>query len=316
MIKEIVFDSACGGGNKIVGYLSPANSDCVEIKGTVQICHGMADYFHRYDEFISYLNDDGWNVCGMDMMGHGKTYETNKANGMPLGYFGDTKDSAMCILKDEMTLKKHAQDYFGLGGTQVLYGHSMGSFVARNIYMTPEYAAGYDKFVFASTMGHNPAVDAGIFLSNVGMLFGLKSRPGKLLNMIAFGAYNKRVPNKKTDFDWISTDEDVVQTYIADPLAGFLFTWKGFKDLFALVKRMQSKDGYEKSADKPCLLTYGEDDPVAGYGEGARQVAEKYRESGRVVVTKNYGHYRHEIQNEPEVNKQYYRDIVDFISLP
>ena len=311
MIKEITFDAACGEGNKIAGYLCPANCDSSEAKGTIQICHGMADYFHRYDELITFLNNAGWNVCGMDMMGHGKTYELNKDRGMPLGYFGNSKDSAMCILKDEMTLKKHALDFFGADGKLVLMGHSMGSFVARNIYMTPEYSKGYDKFIFASTMGPNPAVDAGIFLSTIGMLCGLKSRPGKLLNTIAFGSYNKRIPNRKTDFDWVCSDDEVVKVYVNDPLAGFLFTWKGFKDLFTLVKRMQSKDGYKNAKDAPCLLTFGEDDPVAGYGKGAKTVVDKYKLAGRDVTAINYGKYRHEIHNEP-IKTKLYEDIVNF----
>lgn len=314
-MEKIVFDASCGDGNKIAAFMYPAKEN-TEVKGTVQICHGMADYFRRYDELVAYLNNEGWNVCGMDMMGHGATYEENKDRGMPLGYFGDCKDSDMCILKDEMTLSKKAREYFGNIGTQVLYGHSMGSFVARNIYITPEYSKNFDKFVFASTMGTNPAVGAGIFLSRVGMCFGLKSRPGKLLNSIAFGAYNKRIPDRKTDFDWVCSSDEVVAQYCADPLAGFLFTWKGFLDLFTLVKRMQSKEAYNSAGDAPCLLTFAEDDPVTGYGEGAREVAEKFRSSGCVVVTKNYGHYRHEIQNEPAVKNDYYRDIAEFIALP
>ncbi|MCQ2532019.1 MAG: lysophospholipase [Saccharofermentans sp.] len=314
-MERIILDANCGDDNKIVAFLCPA-PDGANIKGTVQICHGMADYFGRYKEFIEYLNNDGWNVCGMDMMGHGATYEINKDRGMPLGYFGDCKDSAMCILKDEMALHKYALNYFGESGTQVLYGHSMGSFVARNIYITPEYNQAFDKYVFASTMGTNPAVGAGLLLSSIGMLFGLKSRPGKLLNKIAFGAYNKRIPNNKTDFDWVCSSDEVVAEYCADPLAGFLFTWKGFKDLFTLVKRMQSKEAYANAGNAPCLLAYAEDDPVTGYGDGAREVAENFRNVGKIVTTKNYGHYRHEVQNEPAVKNDYFRDIAEFISLP
>ena len=125
-MKTITFDAACGGGNKITAFLCPTEA-CSPAKGIVQICHGMADYFWRYKEFIEYLNNEGFNVCGMDMMGHGQTYEVNKEHSMPLGYFGDCKDSAMCILKDEMNLQKQALEYFGDTNNYVLYGHSMGS---------------------------------------------------------------------------------------------------------------------------------------------------------------------------------------------
>ena len=142
--QKIVFDAAAGGGNKIAGFFCPATAD-VAPKGIFQICHGMADYFGRYEELIDHLNNDGWHVCGMDMLGHGQTYELNKDRDMPLGFFGEAKDAAYCILKDEMALHELAKEFFGAGADgkrlpMVLYGHSMGSFVARNIYITFEFA--------------------------------------------------------------------------------------------------------------------------------------------------------------------------------
>lgn len=312
-MEQIVFDAACGDGNKIAAFMCPAK-DRTEVKGTVQICHGMADYFGRYEELITYLNNEGFNVCGMDMMGHGVTYELNKEKNMPKGYFGDSKDSAMAILKDEMKLHKKALEYFGEGPKQILYGHSMGSFVARNIYISKEYKDSFDGYIFASTMGPNPAVGAGLLLSNIGILCGLKKKTGNLLNFIAFGSYNNKIQNRKTEFDWLCTSEDVVKKYCEDPMAGFIFTWKGFKDLFTLVKRMQSKNIYVDASDAPCLMTYGEEDPVTGYGAGAYKVYENLVKAGKTVTYKNYGHYRHEIQNEPEVKNKYFKDIVDFIN--
>ena len=47
--QKIVFDAAAGGGNKIAGFFCPATAD-VAPKGIFQICHGMADYFGRYEE--------------------------------------------------------------------------------------------------------------------------------------------------------------------------------------------------------------------------------------------------------------------------
>ena len=314
MIKETIsFDASVGGGNKIAAFFCPADTgESGRSKGVIQICHGMADYFDRYERMIGFLNLRGFDVCGMDMMGHGRTYELNKDNDMPLGYFGDADDSHMCILKDEMKLHGLAKERFGDDIPYILYGHSMGSFVARNIYITPEYSREFDAFVFASTMGPNPAAGAGLFLAKMTKVFGLKRKPGKLINKIAFGAYNARIDNPKTDFDWVSSDEAEVEKYCNDPLAGFLFTNKGFRDLFALVTRMQKKDAYDHiDPGKPALLTYGEDDPVAGYGQGAHRVCEILRSKGVAVTEVNYGHYRHEIQNE-SVKEQYFDDIAKF----
>ena len=311
--ESITFEAAVGGGSRIAGFFCPRDDLSVRSKGVIQICHGMADHFRRYAQMTEYLNSRGFDVCGMDMMGHGQTYELNKSMDMPLGYFGDAEDSYMCILKDEMTMHGRAKERYGDDIPYFLYGHSMGSFVVRNIYITPEYAKEFDAFVFASTMGPNPAVGAGIFLSDgESRLLGRKKRPGKVLDKIAFGTYNRRIEDPKTNFDWVSSDEEEVAKYVADPHAGFLFTNKGFRDLFKLVERMQSKGAYDHvDPGKAVLVTYGEDDPVGNYGVGVREVCEILRSKGIIVMDRNYGHYRHEIQNE-SVRWEYFKDIADF----
>ncbi len=94
-------------------------------------------------------------------------------------------------------------------------------------------------------------------------------------------------------------------------MAGFLFTNKGFYDLFKLVQRMQNKKAYMNAPHKQVLVTYAEEDPVAGYGKGAKQVADKFKAAGSAVTDINYGPYRHEIQNEP-VKAKFYEDILNF----
>ncbi len=310
--EQITFEASAGDGNLIAGFFCPRDDGNVRSKGVIQICHGMAEYFGRYDEMIGYLNANGFDVCGMDMMGHGATYELNKGRDMPLGYFGDVSDSYMCILKDEMNLHAKAKERFGDDIPYFLYGHSMGSFVARNIYITPEYSKEFEAFVFSSTMGPNPAAGAGLALTGIMKLFGAKSKPGKLVNSIAFGTYNKKIDNPKTDFDWVTSDETEVAKYMSDPLAGFLFTNKGFTDLFELVLRMQKKDALDAvPPEKKVLLTFGEDDPVGDYGKGPRAVCDSLRAKGVNAEARSYGHYRHEIQHEP-VRGQYFEDIARF----
>lgn len=313
-VESITFDAATGGGNRIAAFFCPTDvkKENGKSKGVIQICHGMADYFGRYAQMTEYFNKFGFDVCGMDMMGHGQTYELNKDNDMPLGYFGDSDDSAICILKDEMTLHAKAKERFG-DVPYILYGHSMGSFVVRNIYITPEYCKEFDAFIFASTMGPNPAVGLGIMLSSrEGRLFGGKKRPGKVLDKIAFGTYNRRIEDPKTNFDWVTSDEKEVDKYVNDPHAGFLFTNKGFNDLFTLIDRMQRKDAYDHiDPGKAVFIPYGEDDPVGNYGEGVRDLCEILRSKGIIVMERSYGHYRHEIHNE-SVRWEYFKDIAEF----
>ena len=100
MKEKIIFDASIGGGNKIQGYIYPTDNE--EPKGVIQICHGMSEYIERYEPMISFLNSNGWHVCGMDMLGHGGTYELNKGNDMPLGYFGEGKSAIFMTIADEL----------------------------------------------------------------------------------------------------------------------------------------------------------------------------------------------------------------------
>ena len=305
--KEIItFDASIGEGNKIQGYFYPAST---EAKGVIQICHGMAEYIGRYEEMIEFLNKKGWHVCGMDMLGHGGTYELNKDKDMPLGYFGDGKGAIFKTISDILKLHKEAKNRFGDDLQYFLYGHSMGSFVARAVYSLPKYSGEFDAYVISSTMGPNPAVGFAKLLASMAG----KKKPANLVNAAAFGSYNKRVKDKKTVFDWISTDAREVEIYMKDDMLGFTFTGKGFYDLFTLVEFIQSADAYDNLALRPILFTYGEDDPVGSYGEGVRKVIRAMEDKGAPVDERSYGPYRHEIQHEP-VRSEYFADIDKFFT--
>ena len=274
--------------------------------------NGMAEYIARYEEMIERFNEAGYHVCGMDMPGHGETYEINKDKGYPKGYFGGVKDSWRVLLTDIMGLHEYAVERFGREGLKyILYGHSMGSFVVRSIFSTPRYSKQFDAFVFASTMGPNPAVGMGKFLASAACVFGCKKVKNHLLNAIAFGSYNKHIKNPRTYNDWLSTIPGEVDKYVDDPMCGFCFTSEGFKTLFSLVAFMQSEEAYALISDRPCFLTYGTEDPVGGYGAGVEKVIAKMKEAGANLKSKNYGPYRHEIQNEP-VKEEYFADLIEF----
>lgn len=49
----------------------------VEIKGVIQIVHGMTEYLDRYEEFGEYFTSKGYAVIGNDIIGHGRTRTAN-----------------------------------------------------------------------------------------------------------------------------------------------------------------------------------------------------------------------------------------------
>ena len=308
--ERIVFDSSIEQGYKIAGFFYPSSAH--EIKGVIQVCHGMAEFLSRFEEMIAHFNDEGFHVCGMDMPGHGETYKLNKEAGFPKGYYGGQKNGLELLLKDEYRLHELAEERFGKDDLKYfIFGHSMGSFVVRAIYSTPEYNESFDGYVFASTMGPNPAVGIGNFFAKTACAFGGKMKKNRFLKIMAFGTYCKRIPHPKSGCDWISSDDKVVKAYLDDPLCGFTFTNDGFRTLFDLITFMNGRKAFEDLSSKPCMFTYGSEDPVGGYGKGVEKVIALMKECGADVSSKNYGPYRHEIHNEP-VKKEFFADLAAF----
>ena len=51
------------------------------------------------------------------------------------------------------------------------------------------------------------------------------------MNDLSFSSFNRKIKNPKTNFDWLTTDEEEVQKYIDDPLCGVIPTNQFFVDL-------------------------------------------------------------------------------------
>lgn len=62
-----------------------------EIRGIVQICHGMAEHKERYEPFMKELCAHGYAAVIHDHRGHGKSVKRQK----DLGYFYDETGEAI-----------------------------------------------------------------------------------------------------------------------------------------------------------------------------------------------------------------------------
>ena len=93
-------------------------------EGTFHINHGMAEHSARYNSFAEYLNKLGFSVYAQDHRGHGFTMSEGEK-----GWFSD-KDGWKKVLDDAYSLDQLiASENPGL--PHILFGHSMGSFIAR-----------------------------------------------------------------------------------------------------------------------------------------------------------------------------------------
>lgn len=273
----------------------------------LQIVHGMAEYIDRYDEFASYLAGKNILVVGDDHLGHGKSVN----QGEPYGYFC-AEDAPTVLVRDEHRLKKMTQEQYP-GVPYIILGHSMGSFITRNYLL--RYGSGIDGAIIVGTgMQSKPTLWCARTLAAFQRVFCGSKHVSELLNVAAFGAYNKKIKPHKTLFDWLSRNEENVQRYIADPLCGFTFTVNGFQTLFHLIYNLHDKKKLQEMPERlPVLFISGEDDPVGNYGQSVLQVYQSFKEAGMEnVQMKLYPEDRHELLNETD-REDVYGDVYRWI---
>lgn len=289
--EEFYFDSRDGKSNlHAVRYLPDTDE---QIVGVLQIVHGMAEYIERYEEFAEYMTEKGFVVVGEDHLGHGQSVGENGT----YGYFC-SQDPATVVVRDVHRLKKTTEVLYP-GVPYILMGHSMGSFIARN-YMF-RYGSGIDGAIIMGT-GMQPAAllkVSKLLAALQKLVFGAKHE-SKFIDKLAFGAYNAKIENPRTAFDWLTRVNERVDKYVADPLCGFTFTVNGFATLFELISRLLDKENLAKiPSDLPVLMVSGEADPVGDYGKGVRLAKESLVAAGLSNIRlKLYEGARHEILNE------------------
>lgn len=282
-------------------------SDEVEPIGILQLVHGMAEYIARYEETAVYFAEKGFIVVGDDHLGHG---DTAKEYG-DYGFFCKN-DPVTVLVRDEHRLKKIIQkEHEGL--PYFILGHSMGSLILRN-YLC-RYGSGINGAVVCGTAHHGRmSLFAGKILTGFLKMAGKEKNKSAFLDEIMFGSYNKRT-EKRTEFDWICSDERVVDAYMNDPGCGFLFTVNGFDTILELVKKLNKRSYLEKMPKKlPVLFIAGTEDPVGNYGKSVQDVYDTFLHLDLTKVQiKLYNDARHELLNEKQ-KMQVYEDVSNWLS--
>jgi alpha-beta hydrolase superfamily lysophospholipase len=291
--------SASGGEGEIFSRMWAGG----EPRAVLQVAHGMAEHGGRYDDFARFMAERGYVVGMNDHAGHGRSAET-------FGYFAK-RDGMDYVIEDMKALMDELTERYA-GLPVFLLGHSMGSFLAR------KYITLYGETLFgcllSGTMGKNGALVFGkILAAGQKKLRGAKSA-GKLLTVVTFGSYNRRIANPVNHCAWLSTVDEVCVDYRKDALCGFPFTAGGFYDLFTLLGEISAKGwAAQVPAMLPIYIFSGEDDPVGAYGRGPREVYDALAETGHADVTlKLYPGGRHEMLNE--VNRRdVYGDVLAWL---
>ena len=301
MRRDIWYDSK-GAGKIHACRWTPEG----EPKAVLQIVHGIAEFVERYDDFANYLTERGYVVVAEDHMGHGQSINGDGIQGYFHGGWFTAVEDTMQLMTD--TRKEYPNLPY------ILFGHSMGSFMARTILCKyPD--RGINAAVICGT-GWQPAFAMPAVIKLVDSVCKKtgETKPNEKLQNLIFGSYNSKVEHPRTPYDWLSRDAKIVDAYIAHPLCGFTASAGLLRDMMKGIYFIeQSVNLNAMRKDLPVFFIAGGDDPVGSYGKGVRQAANAFQKAGMTDVSvRIYPLCRHEILNE--INKEeIYEDVIQWM---
>ena len=265
-------------------YLAPlAGQAGAPPRAIVQITHGMGEHALRYAGLAGALNARGFVVYAQDHRGHGATAKSADELGQ-IGERGWTE-----LIGDIGRLGARArQEHPSI--PLVLLGHSMGSFAVQQYLF--DHSAGIDGVVLTGTA----AID---------LIEGALD----LDQPIDLAMFNAPFQPARTDYDWLSRDEAMVDAYVADPRCGFGIDTDSARAMFAGARR--GADPAQVATIRsglPVYIAVGEADPVNAGLALLTPLTERYEAAGLTDVTiRTYPAARHEILNETNRGRDHRR---------
>jgi alpha-beta hydrolase superfamily lysophospholipase len=263
------------------------------VRAVVHVLHGLAEHSGRYGRFAKALAAQGFHVYAHDHRGHGLTRAPDAAQGRFAAAGGADR-----VLEDVAAVQQAIADRHP-GLPRLLFGHSMGSIIALNFVQS-----GSAGLAGAATWNIN--VSPGV-MGRLGqaILAWEKFRLGsdvasRMLPRLTFQDWNRRIPNARTAFDWLSRDPDEVRKYVEDPLCGWDASISLWQDLFQLVFRGADDRNFASvRRDLPIQLRGGGGDPSTVDGQTVTELAERMRRMGFANLdAKVWPQVRHESLNE------------------
>jgi alpha-beta hydrolase superfamily lysophospholipase len=246
-------------------------------RAVVQIIHGMSEHSGRYSEFADYLVQAGLAVTAHDHIGHGQSV----AAGQRYCFFAEQSGWDIA-LSDIGRMHALTQERWP-GLPYFMFGHSMGSFLLRNYLLKP-VTTRLSGAIFSGSGNISPArlKLGGLLIKLERKRLGAQSL-SPLLTMVILGGYNRQFRPARTPVDWLSSEDAMVDDYLADPLCRKLPTVGLFDDINSALAVI-SKTSNMRLMDSalPLLLLSGENDPV---GVNGRAVCKLYTQLGKTGCT-------------------------------
>ena len=265
-------------------------------KAIVQIFHGMGEHKERYEDFIAFLNKNGYGAYIHDHRKHGASLNSPEE----LGIFSkeDTWDDVLddCYFVTRKIQKDHKDVPI------IIMGHSMGSIIARGYIQ--RFRSVPSKAIIMGTLPPYTSMKgfAPIMLAKILGLFRKERRSEFMANQLN-APLIKPFYGNLTPFDWISSDEAVVKAYAEDPLCGYSYNAKFYEEFLKAIVKVNKERNLEATPNIPLLFISGDTDPVGEFGKGVEELVALYSGHAYQQMTTIFmKDARHEVLNE--TNKQ------------
>ncbi len=302
-MNETQFTFNGSGGQTVAAYRWPGSA---APRAAVQIAHGAAEHAGRYRPIAERLVANGYEVFASDHRAHGRTADE-------FGRFGVARPGGWtAIIDDTHRLTEHIRAELA-DIPVVLFGHSMGSFIAQ-AYLQ-RWGSELAGIVLSGTSGGLDLDDA-----TMAMIVGVgnseaSDEPSEVFAAM-FGGFNEPFAGPDaTGFEWLSRDAAEVRKYVDDPWCGFPLSNGYVADMLVGTRAMWTDEAESTiPRDLPILVMGGENDPVGGESvQSVRDLVTRYGALGANAVTLElYEGGRHEMLNETN-RDEVERDLVAWI---
>jgi len=261
------------------------------VKAILQITHGMTEHMGRYETFAADLCNQGIAVAGFDLRGHGRNPGDPQIASFGANGWEATIEDMHLFFKELRSRFPRIPHY--------MLGFSLGSFLLR------EYLGKYPEDVAGALIagtGHQPGWLLAIMMVIVNGQIKKAGFDGTtdLVKQLSFGTYNQKFKPNRTEADWLCSDTESLDQYLADPLVRSNISAGLFWELLCSMKRTGKAGSYASwKKDMPVLLLYGSEDPVGDSGKGVPKLCALMKKAGiQAIDCQQFPGARHDIFHE------------------
>lgn len=277
------------------------------IKGVIQIFHGMAENILRYDEFANTLVDNGFMVIGHDHIAHGKTADSPSEIGKLPDY--DFMDAILLGMK---FVRNEYKEYFK-DTKSCAFAHSMGS-MAMQRYME-KYPNDFNYVILSGTDIGGGKYHLLKTLSKMKLKKNQITYSKFILNLTT-NSFNKKFKSDHPKYGWLSRNKENIKSYEENEYCGVDFPVNYFYSLSKMMcETVKGKNLTKINPNAHILLYSGKEDPVSNFSHSVKKLAKLYLKHNLNVKYQIIDNARHEVHNEnDEIKANLYKMIINFYS--